>query len=894
MKWIMKLQPLLAVFVLTVFAGILATTHSQAASSEKAQTIIQSVQVTGDDASAELVITTSAPVTYTSYKTAAPARMVVDFSQAIPADNLADQVPGRAAFKGVSIKRYDTDAGSLTRMEIELVHDGEPVVAPSADKPNTLRITFPGFKPVALAAAVEAKPTTIEPQVPSQPVVEPAAQTAAAKPDASSPVTETTPTVTAIVSRAEAIQIQVTGTVTEFKTFRLNKPERVVIDIPGVKSAADLKIVSLNAAGISTARVGSYADKVRIVLDAANGGLPDATLAKNDDGILVSFPAVSTQTAAAVQPSEAKPQAEVKQEPKVQPQAAAPVQVAASTKKAKSEPAPAAAALRTQVEAIDFQALEGMSRVSVKVRGDLATEPPAKKAGFVSFKILNAQLPKNLQRSFEAREFKSPVLRITPIQVRSKKGEDTIIRVAMRAEADYSLRTEADMVYLEFKYDETPVAKASGDATTAQSTKASAQAAVEQQLMQTPSADGRRVYTGRKVTLEFADAEVRKIFQLLSEVSNKNFVLGDEVAGTISLKLVNVPWDQALDIILDTKGLDKREEGNIVLIRGKGKFKSLLDEEAEIRKATLKSEPLETAMFDVNYADLATITGQFAALKTDRGMITQDARTNKVIVKDVKTAINDMRALLKSLDVPERQVMIEARIVEATTSFTRSLGVNWGIHYRDGTASIAGINTFDTSFGGLASNVAPSTGVGGQPGAAAGISFGTLGSNIKLDMRLNAAVSAGLVRIVSTPRVATLNHKSAKITQGQQIPYTSSTSDKVETKFVEAALALEVTPHINPNGTIVLKIDAKNDSPGSGGSPPPINKKQATTEMMLRDGETTVIGGIYVERDTNSDEGVPFLKDVPFLGGLFKSDSVEKTRTELLIFITPRILTGSV
>jgi type IV pilus assembly protein PilQ len=298
-------------------------------------------------------------------------------------------------------------------------------------------------------------------------------------------------------------------------------------------------------------------------------------------------------------------------------------------------------------------------------------------------------------------------------------------------------------------------------------------------------------------------------------------------------------------------------------------------------------------MFDVNYADLGSIVSQFSALKTDRGMITQDQRTNKVIVKDVKTALEDMRKILASLDVPEKQVMIEARIVEASSTFTQSLGVNWGVHYRDGAAAIAGINSMDTSFGGLATNIAPASGVSGSPGAAAGISFGTLASNIKLDLRLNAAVSAGLVRIVSTPRVATLNHKTAKITQGQQIPYTASTSDKVETKFVEAALALEVTPHINPNGTVVMKIDAKNDAPGSTGSPPPINKKQATTEMMLRDGETTVIGGIYVESETSGEEGVPYLKDVPWLGGLFKSTDTKRNRNELLIFITPRIINSN-
>jgi len=397
-------------------------------------------------------------------------------------------------------------------------------------------------------------------------------------------------------------------------------------------------------------------------------------------------------------------------------------------------------------------------------------------------------------------------------------------------------------------------------------------------------------YKGRKVTLEFADAEVRKIFQLLSEVSNKNFVLGDEVTGNISLKLVNVPWDQALDIILDTKNLDKREDGNIVIIKGKGKFKSQAEEDLEIKKIAAKSIELKTETFSVNYAELSEITAQFEKIKTpDRGQISSDKRTSKVIVKDTPQALSDMRALLNQLDLPEKQVMIEARIVEATSTFSRNLGVSWGVHNRDGAASFLGINSIDSAFGGV-SSAPPTSGVGTAAGGSMGISFGTLASNIKLDTRLSAAASAGMIKIISSPKVATLNHKPAKISQGQQIPYQNTTATTgAVTAFVAATLSLEVTPHINANGTIVMKIDAKNDAPGAG-NPPPINTKQATTEMLLRDGETTVIGGIYVDSDTESDEGVPYLMDIPFLGNLFKSNSKSKVKTELLIFITPRIL----
>jgi type IV pilus assembly protein PilQ len=381
----------------------------------------------------------------------------------------------------------------------------------------------------------------------------------------------------------------------------------------------------------------------------------------------------------------------------------------------------------------------------------------------------------------------------------------------------------------------------------------------------------------------------------LSEVSNKNFVLGDDVTGTISIKLVNVPWDQALDIILDTKGLDKREDGNIIIIKGKGKFKSQAEEEQELKKALTKSIELKAEIFNINYSDVASIVTQLNNLKTERGTIALDARTNKIIVKDIPQVLDDMRKLIVQLDVPEKQVMIEARIVEATSTFTRSLGVNWGLHYRDGTASFMGINQLDTNFGGIASTAAPTSGLSGSSGGAMGISFGTLSSNISLDLRLNAAASAGLIKIVSTPKVATLNNKTAKITQGQQVPYQANSDKGPDIKFVEAALSLEVTPHINANGTIGMKIDAKNDSVGQttgGTTAPAINKKQATTEMLLRDGETTVIAGIFVDSDNDSDDGVPYLMDIPFLGKLFKSNTKSKVKTELLIFITPRILTS--
>lgn len=875
MKWI-KTMRLTSRLLIPVLLFIVATVNSVVANAPPLATI-KSAQIKGEGVSTELLVSASVPVTYTSYKTVGPIRLVVDFSQVSPAEGLAEIQAGQGPVKAVTFKRFDTEAGVLTRMEIELSQDIDPVIAPVPDQAGVLKVSFPGFKPVAVEPATAASnPMTAADKPEEKQKQEPVAASDPKPVDQKTRTFEKT-VVTGIAGRNGVIEILMDGAA-EFKSSRLNKPDRIVVDIFDAKITQLPKMVLLNTSGVSTARTGVYPEKVRIVLDAQNGGLPDAVVEKSDLGIIVRF----TKSGVAANSNKAEV-------PKAEPR----------------DTSTTTSSTVSTVEAIDFQVVDTISRLSVKVSGGLTVDEPVKSSGFVSIKIKNANLPRKLQRSLEAREFASPVLRVTPIQLRSKKGLDTLIRVAMRSDAPYEIKRESDVFYVDFKNPpDLPknVTSADMDQKAGQGAKAASnEPTVDQQLLQssgTKKATGKPVYTGRKVTLEFADAEVRKIFQLLSEVSNKNFVLGDEVGGSISLKLVNVPWDQALDIILDTKGLDKREEGNIILVRGKGKFKSLLDEEVEIRKAALKSEPLDTVMFEVNYADLAGVVTQFNALKTDRGVITQDTRTNKVIVKDVKTALEDMRRILKSLDVPEKQVMIEARIIEATTSFTKSLGIHWGLHTNpDASGDKAPfVKSFDSSFGGLAATAAPLAGLYGVPGAFSDISFGTIGKNVNLSMRLNAAATAGMVKIISSPKVATLNNKTAKITQGQQIPYTSATADKIETKFVEAALSLEVTPHINNNGTIVMKIDAKNDAPDrqTAVGMPPINKKQATTEMLLKDGETTVIGGIFVDRDTEGQDGVPWLMDIPFLGSLFKSNNTEKTKNELLIFITPRILNTSI
>lgn len=881
---------------------------------------IESITSTGDGSATELSIKLTSPATYTSYKTTSPLRLVVDLSQVTQGKFSAPIIINKGNFKTVTASRFDTDAGVLTRLEIELVNDSEAVITALPTSPNEIKISFPGL-------AETENATNIKEASNKSAIIDEKLVAASNSASADSKINFVR-TLSAISVNNNTITLALDGSINDFKTFRLNNPERFVVDLINVQSGLSGRLLPLNAAGVASARIGIYPDKVRVVLDAVNGNFPEATTTQTDKGVVITLIAKSddenshTKLSATnvEKTTEENSNSRAKQDATSEKQEVGKAVPPSTRSNEKSE---AGSVISSDgqvnketfksklhsgtpsVDMIDFQVVDGISRVSVKVVGEITADKPVKSPGYVTLTIKNTTLPKKLQRSLETRSFVSPVLRITPLSIRTRKSTDTKIRIAMRVDAPYEFRKEGDMLFVDFKQPEGQaadklIAEAADLKIRPGYKKAAPVAEGEMSADLTPviestdkSYASTHGYKGRKVTLEFADAEVRKIFQLLSEVSNKNFVLGDEVTGSISLKLVNVPWDQALDIILDTKNLDKREEGNIILIRGKGKFKSQAEEELEIKKTTAKSIELKTETFSINYADLGDIASQFEKLKTpDRGQIASDKRTSKIIVKDTPQALSDMRSLLLQLDIPERQVMIEARIVEATSTFSRNLGINWGVHQRDGSAAFLGINALDSVFGGIASSP-PTSGTGSSAGGSMGISFGTLANNIKIDTRLSAAASAGMVKIISSPKVATLNHKPAKISQGQQIPYQNTTATTgAVTAFVAATLSLEVTPHINANGTIIMKIDAKNDAPGTG-SPPPINTKQATTELLLKDGETTVIGGIYVDSDQESDDGVPYLMDIPFIGNLFKSNSKSKTKTELLIFITPRIL-GSV
>ncbi|MDO8445234.1 MAG: type IV pilus secretin PilQ [Deltaproteobacteria bacterium] len=416
-----------------------------------------------------------------------------------------------------------------------------------------------------------------------------------------------------------------------------------------------------------------------------------------------------------------------------------------------------------------------------------------------------------------------------------------------------------------------------------------------------PNEPGAKFYTGQKVVLEFKDADIKNIFRIIAEVSGYNMVIDSAVTGKLTLRLINVPWDQALDIILDTNNLGMTKIGNVIRVMPKAAIKKEEEEKLASLKAKEKLEDMVTKLIPVSYAKASDLSSKLKGVMTDRGTTLVDERTNTIILKDIQKSVDAAEKLVKDLDTPTAQVSIEARLVSANTSFSRDLGIQWGSGY---TASASTGNPtgyyFPNSYtiaagggGSVAANL-PTTGNVGGPGGSIGISFGSINNTLNLDLRLSALETQGWGKVISSPKVITLDNKEATIQQGYSIPFETTSASGTQTSFIDANLNLTVTPHVTADGRILMKVKTSNNKPdntfkGASGAPS-IFKNEATTEVLVKDGETTVIGGIYETTKTESESYTPLLGKIPIIGWLFKSKTKTDVKTELLIFITPRIV----
>ena len=397
-------------------------------------------------------------------------------------------------------------------------------------------------------------------------------------------------------------------------------------------------------------------------------------------------------------------------------------------------------------------------------------------------------------------------------------------------------------------------------------------------------------FRGSPISLDFKDVPIMDVLRLIAEVSELNIIAGDDVTGAITLRLVEVPWDQALDIILVTRGLGYVRVGNVLRIAPAEMLQAEEAERLQERRNKEQLEDLEVKLQPVNYAAVDDVKELVRRLLSPRGTVNTDQRTNTVIIKDIPSVIAEATALIEALDTQTPQVMIEAKIVEAALDFGRELGTSWGV----GTNPDAGpIQTGGVTWDG-ANNVSFSNGISSLPTGAASMGFLLLDDNVRIDVEVQAMEEAGEGKVISSPRVVTLDNREALIEQGVSIPFQTFEGGDAKLEFVDAVLSLKVTPHITPDESIIMALEVTRNAPDSGvktptGSPA-IAKNQAKTETLVKNGQTLVIGGIYTIDTSTTESRVPYLYKIPVLGAAFKSRRVSDSRKELLIFITPRIV----
>lgn len=647
--------------------------------------------------------------------------------------------------------------------------------------------------------------------------------------------------------------------------YTIEQPARIALDLPGVANKLGAKNRELGVGNARSVTVVEAKDRTRLIINLTNLA-PYNTRAEGNNLFIVV--------------GEGRGTAQVTATPVVT--ASAPVAVKAFVPQGKA------------ISDIDFQRGEQGEGNVVITLSDASVSPDIQEqGGKIRLDFAKTQLPEALRVRLDVKDF------ATPVQFVSATGSADKASIVIEPTGLYD--------YLAYQTDNTLTL----------SIKPLTQDEADQRKTE------RFAYTGEKLSLNFQDIDVRSVLQLIADFTDLNLVASDTVAGNITLRLQNVPWDQALDLVLKTKGLDKRKVGNVLLVAPADEIAARERQELESQKQIADLAPLRRELIQVNYAkavDIAklfqSVTGsevQSDGTTDERGSITVDDRTNSIIAYQTQERLDELRRIVAQLDVVVRQVMIEARIVEANVNYDKALGVRWGgtiggagskwrAYGKDGNLGVDGEGVGSCGpFGGTCTR--PTVGETGSPtpfvdmgvvNSTSGIGIGFITDNVILDLQLSAMESTGNGEIISQPKVVTSDKETAKILKGTEVPYQESSSSGATTvAFKEAALSLEVTPQITPDNRIIIDVKVNKDEPDYGNAllgVPPINKNEVNAKVLVNDGETIVIGGVFSNTQSKSVEKVPFLGDLPFVGRVFRRDVVQDNKSELLVFLTPRIM----
>lgn len=649
-------------------------------------------------------------------------------------------------------------------------------------------------------------------------------------------------------------------------TFTIDNPARLAVDLPNTSVGLESRRIDVNAGGVDTIIAAQADGKTRVVfnLDSlqpyqtrAEGNVVYVTLGRGSSGGAVAAPVAAAEASSA----------------------------------------PAASSGAWSIDKVDFRrGGDGAGRILVRTSDPRVQASLKQEGGRLVIDFPRTSVSPEVAKRYDVVDF------ATPVSTFDVAKTPTGARIVVAATGDFEqLAYQSDRDYvLEVR----PRPK---------------QAVVD------PT---RKEYKGERLTLNFQDIEARAVLQLLAETSGQNIVVSDTVSGNVTLRLQNVPWDQALDIVLRTKGLDKRQEGNVIYVAPAEELAAREKQQLESRKALTELAPVRTEYLQVNYAkasDLARLIQQGkSSLLSDRGSVAIDERTNTLLLQDTAERLADVRRLVQTLDIPVRQVLIEARIVIVNDDFSRELGMRFGGAFAGEYGSAnnglmylgsGGLDTVPGDSGPIISPTAPGgAGISGDDvqtptvddrymvnlpiaNPAGRLALTLLDKDYVVDLEITAAQREGRGEVVSAPRVITANGKEAIIEQGTEIPYQeSASSGATTTQFKKAVLSLKVTPQITPDDRVILDLTVSKDSVGqnvqsaTGGSVPSIDTREITTQVLVNDGQTVVLGGILETERRDTVNKVPYLGDIPGLGILFRNKSRTDNKDELLIFVTPKIL----
>ena len=629
------------------------------------------------------------------------------------------------------------------------------------------------------------------------------------------------------------------------KSYMTNSPARLVLDMWGVENVQDSRQMSVESGNVESLNFAQVAGRLRVVINLFEASSFDTRADGNS-----LFLTIGDRGQVKPQPTSAQ-----------KPVASTPV----PAKNVKPE--------KTRIQGVDFERTpEGAGRVVVSLSDDRAGIDVIEEGNNIVVNLLGVDISANMQNRIDVQDFATPVMFIDSMAT----GENSSILIKPSAEPyDYMVYQTNNQLFIDLK----PITQAELDE-------------IEEQ---------RFPYTGERIDLDFQNVEVRSVLQILAEVAEMNLVVSDNVGGNITLRLKNVPWDQALDLILSTNKLDKREMGNVLLIGTAEEIAERERVELESTKQVEELAPLRTEFIQVDFRKSSDMMARLneAKLISERGFILADDETNVLMVRETAKRMEEIRATLRRFDTEVAQVLIEARLVTANTDVTKDLGIRWGVGLGSSVGDNSGIS-IGSSIADVSTPGSVPSGLMVDLGAAVttpaslavGLKAGTSGL---LQLELSALETDGRVEVISQPKIVTTNGKAAMIQSGQEIPYQTVEDGEVSVEFKDVVLSLDVTPRINPGDRIAMDLVIKKDSVGDllpNGEISIINN-ELETSVVVPDGQTIVLGGVFENETRDTLNKTPLLGDLPGIGALFRNTSKKNSKTELLIFITPKLVRES-